>query len=168
MCLQLRVDLGLICYAAEKFFVTYCNIRRFLRDQQSRRPLNIMSSLARKFGMSHLLPTESSPVIYPTGQHQHHVESDFSFDEAFKPQQNHILSYHNQQENQHRPYQKQKEYQQQKKSLPTSIKMETNSTSDMCTSMSLSTHSRLGMLDTLLTFCFLKNIVYLIHLVCIT
>ena len=135
-----------ICYAVI-FVVTTTVSISFLLDQ---RPSNIMSSLARKFGMSHLLPTESATVIYPTGPHQHHVESDF-LHSPYQQKQNNShpqFSYQNNPENQNHhylPYQKQKEYQQQKKSLPTSIKMETNG-SDNYTAMPSSLNARIGKL----------------------
>ena len=112
------------------------------------RPSNIMSSVARKFGMSHLLPTDAT-VIYPTGQHEHHVESEFSTAQLHQKQQqnNNCQLVHNKiQEHQihsHTPYQNQRAYQEQKKSLPTSIKMETSS-ADNCTSIPVSINSRIG------------------------
>ena len=123
-----------------------------------------MSSVARKFGMSHLLPNEAT-VIYPNGQHQHHVESDFSsHSQLYHPQQQQRNNNNNQQFSTHihpehqnynyLPYQKQtqsksettptrKLHQQQKKSLPASIKMETTS-SDNCNSMPVLMNNRVG------------------------
>ena len=135
----------MICYA--EIFVITVSIS-FSVDQ---RPSNIISSVARKFGMSHLLPTDAT-VIYPTGQHEHHVESEFSKPQLHQQQQQnnnnlHCQLVHNKiqehQSHNHTPYQKQRAYQEQKKSLPTSIKMETSS-SDNCTSMPVSINSRIG------------------------
>ena len=122
-----------------------------------------MSSVARKFGMSHLLPNEAT-VIYPTGQHQHHVESEFSsHSQLYHPQQQPQKQQRNKNNNQQQfsahnhpeqqnynylPYQKQRAYQQQKKSLPTSIKMETTS-SDNCTSMPVLINNRVGKIITI-------------------
>ena len=141
-------DLWVICYA--KSFHARVSVVICLLDQC---PLHIMSSLARKFGMSHLLPTET--VIYPTGQHQHHVEP-CSFNQQpqnTNNQQNeqllHKFSFCQRNNNQDQPtrpcpsYPKQKEYQQQKKSLPTSIKMDTTP-SDKLTSVPVSNNSRVG------------------------
>ena len=113
-----------------------------------------MSSVARKIGMSHLLPNETT-VIYPNGQHQHHVESDFSSHSQLyhtqqqprnknnNQQQFPTRNHSDQQNYNHLPYQKQRAYQQQKKSLPTSIKMETTS-SDNCNSMPVLMNNRIG------------------------
>ena len=108
-----------------------------------------MSSVARKLGMPHLLPNDAT-VIYPTGQQQHHVESEFSKPQLYQQQQNNNLHPQfvlnkNKEHQGHRStsYQNQKAHQEHKKSLPTSIKMETSS-SDNCTSMPVSINSRIG------------------------
>ena len=94
----------------------------------------IMSSFARKFGMSHLVPTET--FSYPTGQHQHHVQSDFS--QSYQQNHHQLNAYHNQ-EHHHMPYQKQN-YQQKQHS---SLKMEAT-INDNNTSMPIPINSRVG------------------------
>ena len=109
------------------------------------RTLNNMSSFARKFGTSHLLPKET--FTYPTGQHQHHAQSEFSN----SCEQNHNkLSHHNQQQQHHHlQYQKQNytsEYpKQQNQAQLTRITMETNINSENhATSIPMHIISRVG------------------------